>query len=894
MFLDEQTWTQQPTNNPHPISINNDLAYIIYTSGSTGRPKGVAIAHSSPVAFVKWAHSVFSAEQLAGVLASTSICFDLSIFEIFVPLTQGGSVILVENALYIEQARQSPVPITLINTVPSAAAELLNMNAIPASVQVINLAGEPLKNSLVQALYQNTSVREVYNLYGPSEDTTYSTFTKVAKNAQHEPTIGQAIANTRIYILDKYNQPLPPGIPGELCIAGAGLAQRYLHRPETTAEKFLNVELFGKTERIYKTGDLARWLPDGNLQYLGRIDYQIKLRGFRIELGEIEASLLKHSKIQEAVVLVREDSEHDSYGALRYQHLVAYVVPTTEGDYTSQSEQVELWEQVFNDSYTQQTTPTDDPTLNLAGWKDSYTGEPILRSAMQEWRDTTVEQILELAPKRVWEIGCGTGMLLFKVASHCQHYLGTDFASSGLQYIEQHLKQQSLQNKVTLKQSAANQFDGIESNVYDLVIINSVIQYFPSLDYLLSVIAGAIKTVSHQGKILIGDVRNLHLLAAFHTTTEFYRAPDDLSIQDLRQKIQNRIRTEEELLIDPDFFIALKQRFSRISHVQIELKRGYSHTEMSRFRYDVVLHLDQVDIPLTQPHCLDWQEQQLNLATIERILTTEQPDLLGIKSIPNARLTSEMALLAQIPQLDGTVTDLKAAIAQVKSGIEPEAFRNLARDLPYTAFIQYSSTGFSDYDVVFQRHIFEEDKIPRFATKGNWRLKPWQNYANQPLQYRTNQIDPALLAEWRDFLEKTLPDYMIPSHFVVLDKLPLTPNGKVDRKALPAPGPKIAVTDIELPVTETEKLLAQLWAKLLKYEAIARQDNFFNLGGHSLLATQLCYRIRDTFKVELPLRQVFESPTIIDLANYIDSCIWVNSTTTDIQPLNSDEEEIEL
>jgi amino acid adenylation domain-containing protein len=894
VFLDQPTWSDSPTENPQKFIRFDDLAYVIYTSGSTGKPKGVAIAHASAVAFVNWAHSVFSTEQLAGVLASTSICFDLSIFEIFVPLTQGGSVILVENALYIEQAHQSSIPITLINTVPSAAAELLNMNVIPSSVQVINLAGEPLRNNLVQALYQNTSVQEVYNLYGPSEDTTYSTFTKVAKNAQHEPTIGKAIANTRIYILDHANQPLPPGVPGELCIGGAGLAQGYLHRPDLTAEKFITLELFGKTERIYKTGDLARWLPDGNLQYLGRIDHQVKLRGFRIELGEIEASLLKHPKIQEAVVLVREDSEHDSYGELRYQRLVTYVVPTTESDYTSQSEQVELWEQVFNDSYTQQTTPTDDPTLNLAGWKDSYTGEPILRSAMQEWRDTTVEQILELAPKRVWEIGCGTGMLLFKVASHCQHYLGTDFASSGLQYIEQHLKQQSLQNKVTLKQSAANQFDGIESNVYDLVIINSVIQYFPSLDYLLSVIEGAIKTVSHQGKILIGDVRNLHLLAAFHTTTEFYRAPDDLSIQDLRQKIQNRIRTEEELLIDPDFFIALKQRFSRISHVQIELKRGYSHTEMSRFRYDVILHLDQVDIPLTQPQCLDWQEQQLNLATIERILTTEQPDLLGIKSIPNARLTPEMALLAQIPQLDGTVTDLKAAIAQVKSGIEPEAFRNLARDLPYKAFIQYSSTGFSDYDVVFQRHIFEEDKIPRFATKGNWRLKPWQNYANQPLQYRTNQIDPALLAEWRDFLEKTLPDYMIPSHFVVLDKLPLTHNGKVDRKALPAPDPKVAVTDIELPVTETEKLLAQLWAKLLKYEVIARQDNFFNLGGHSLLATQLCYRIRDTFKVELPLRQVFESPTIIDLANYIDSCIWVNSTTTDIQPLNSDEEEIEL
>nr|WP_306459847.1 phosphopantetheine-binding protein [Dolichospermum heterosporum] len=683
-------------------------------------------------------------------------------------------------------------------------------------------------------------------------------------------------------------------MPGELCIAGAGLAQRYLHRPETTAEKFLNVELFGKTERIYKTGDLARWLPDGNLQYLGRIDYQIKLRGFRIELGEIEASLLKHSKIQEAVVLVREDSEHDSYGALRYQHLVAYVVPTTEGDHINQSEQIKLWEQVFNDSYTQQPNPTDDPTLNLAGWKDSYTGKPIPQSAMQEWRDITVEQILELAPKRVWEIGCGTGMLLFKVASHCQHYLGTDFSSSGLQYIEQYLKQQSLQNKVTLKQSAANQFEGIESNTYDLVIINSVIQYFPSLDYLLSVIEGAIKTVSNQGKIFMGDVRNLHLLEAFHTAVEFYRAPDKLSIQDLRQQIQKSICNEGELLIDPDFFIALKQKFPRISHVKVQLKRGYSHTEMSRFRYDVVLYLDQTETSVTETQCLDWQEQQLNIKTIERILTTERPDLLSIKYIPNARLTSEMALLEKITQIDGQVSDLKAVIAQVKSGIEPEAFLDLTQDLPYTPFIQYTSTSFAYYDVIFQRNIPGKEQIPRFNQSKNWRQKPWQHYANQPLQYRTNQVDPALLEEWRYFLGKNLPDYMIPSHFVVLEKLPLTPNGKVDRKALPAPGKTVVATNIELPITETEKLLAQLWAKLLKYEVIARQDNFFNLGGHSLLATQLCYRIRDTFKVELPLRQVFESPTIIDLANYIDSCIWVNSTTTDIQPLNSDEEEIEL
>ncbi|MEH1937181.1 MAG: amino acid adenylation domain-containing protein [Nostoc sp.] len=894
VFLEPETWVNQSINNPNLQNSPDDLAYVIYTSGSTGRPKGVAIAQSSPVALVKWAHSVYSAEQLAGVLASTSICFDLSIFEIFVPLTQGGSVIVVENALYIEQARNSIVPMTLVNTVPSAAAELLNMNVIPASVQIINLAGEPLKNRLVQVLYQTTSVTGVYNLYGPSEDTTYSTFTKVAKNAQHEPTIGKAIANTRIYILDSYNQPLPPGIPGELCIAGAGLAQGYLNRPDLSAEKFIDIKLFNQTERIYKTGDLARWLSDGNLQYLGRIDHQVKLRGFRIELGEIETSLLKHPKIQEAVVIVREETDLD-------QRLVAYIVPTATDNRTSQVEQVELWEQVFNNNYSQQQIPTDDPTLNLAGWNDSYTGEPIPQAAMEEWRNTTVAQILELEPKRIWEIGCGTGMLLFKIAPHCQHYLGTDFSPEALQYIEQHLKQQSLNDRVTLKHNAANQFDGIETNAYDLVIINSVIQYFPSLDYFLSVLEGAIKAVKTQGAIFIGDVRNLHLIEAFHTAVEFYRAPDELSIKDLRQRIQKSICNEGELLIDPNLFIALKQRFPRISHVQIQLKQGYAQTEMSRFRYDVILHLDQIDTPVAETQWLDWQTEQLNLETIERILTTQQPDLIGIKNIPNARLTSEIALLEEIAQLDGTVSDLKAAVAQAKLGREPEAFRTLARDLPYTPFIQYSSTGFSNYDVVFQRNIIGQRKLPRFNQAENLRLKPWQHYANQPLQYRTNQVDPTIFAEWQEFLGKTLPDYMIPSHFTVLEKLPLTPNGKVDRKALPAPNVTVSSTDIELPVTSTEKLLAELWAKLLKYEAMpaagyayARHDNFFNLGGHSLLATQLIARIRDTFKVELPLRKVFEFPTLTELANYLHTCIWVNSSTADMQTLNSDEEEIEL
>ena len=292
-----------------------DLAYVLYTSGSTGQPKGVALENRSAVAFVSWARDVFTADELSGVLASTSICFDLSIFELFVPLCCGGKVILAENALALP-ALPAVGEVTLINTVPSAIRELLRVNGVPSSVLVVNLAGEPLQTAVVDKIYGDTSVRKVYDLYGPTETTTYSTFT--LRKPGEPATIGRPLANEQVYILDKQMQPMPIGIPGDLFIGGAGLARGYLNRPDLTAERFLaNPHKPG--ERLYKTGDVARWREDGNLIYLGRSDHQVKIRGFRIELGEIEAVLKSHPSVGDAIVMVREDRPGD-------KRLAAYVV----------------------------------------------------------------------------------------------------------------------------------------------------------------------------------------------------------------------------------------------------------------------------------------------------------------------------------------------------------------------------------------------------------------------------------------------------------------------------------------------------------------------------------------------------------------------------------------
>jgi amino acid adenylation domain-containing protein len=306
---------RESEHNPLARATAQNLAYVIYTSGSTGQPKGVAIQHGSAATLLQWAREIFTAEELSGVLAATSVCFDLSVFEMFVPLAWGGKVIMARNALELREAAKHQ-KVTLVNTVPSAISALLSTGGLPTSVQTVNLAGEPLPEKLVEQIYQQTQVKRVWDLYGPSEGTTYSTYgmRRVGESAN----IGKPIANTQVYVLDHRMEPTPAGVRGELYLSGAGLARGYLQQPALTAEKFLPHPFSDSGERLYRTGDVARWRMDGKLEFLGRTDHQVKIRGFRIECGEIETVLNGHNAIQSSVVVVREDVLGD-------KQLVAYV-----------------------------------------------------------------------------------------------------------------------------------------------------------------------------------------------------------------------------------------------------------------------------------------------------------------------------------------------------------------------------------------------------------------------------------------------------------------------------------------------------------------------------------------------------------------------------------------
>ncbi|WP_431262153.1 amino acid adenylation domain-containing protein [Roseateles chitinivorans] len=317
--IDEARIAEQDEHDPGRQSFGlapGHMAYVIYTSGSTGQPKGVAIEHGNAVNFIQWGREAFSTDELAMTLFSTSINFDLHVFELFVPLSAGTSIRLVPDALTHDDRWND---VTLINTVPSAMQSLLDNDRLPDALRCINLAGEPLRGTLVERAFASSRTRRVANLYGPSETTTYSTFVSMDRSEGFRPGIGRPVANTRVYVLDAHGAPVPLGVIGELHIGGHGVARGYFNRDELTRQRFLPDPFSDQPgARMYKTGDLGRWLPDGTLAFLGRNDHQVKIRGFRIELGEIETRLLQCAGVREAVVLAREDQDGD-------RRLVAYL-----------------------------------------------------------------------------------------------------------------------------------------------------------------------------------------------------------------------------------------------------------------------------------------------------------------------------------------------------------------------------------------------------------------------------------------------------------------------------------------------------------------------------------------------------------------------------------------
>lgn len=895
VYLDTH-WAQISEETPgNPLSdvSPSNMCYVIFTSGSTGKPKGVQIRHRSLVNFIHSMGHRPGLNESDRLVAVTTISFDIHTLEIYLPLTVGATVILASQQLVADGLGLAELIMrygaTVMQATPATWRMLLatkwpgnrNLKAI--------CGGEALPRELANSLLEKTA--SLWNIYGPTETTVWSTLCHITPERTIQSwdateTIGRPIANTQVYILDKHLQPVPVGVAGELYIGGDGVAVGYLNRPDLTQKAFLK-NPFLDHSRMYRTGDLARYQSDGNIEYLGRIDNQVKIRGFRIELGEIESVLASHSDIDQSVVMARTDHEDDT-------RLVAYVVPSaSQGhDQTSDDSSSHLledgnilqeWQLAWDSAYEQPTNELDS-TLNISGWKSSYTNELIPTEEMREWVECTVMRIQSVQPKSVLEIGCGTGMLLFRIAPECAHYCGVDVSSSGLKYIQQQIDALPGEwSHVRLLNQLAHESHGIESGAFDTVIINSVIQYFPSVDYLVAVIERAVNAVSSGGVVFVGDIRSFPLLEAFHASIQLFQASDELSFDKLRQQVVKHQQLEEELLIDPAFFSVLKQRLPAISQVKIELRRGEHLNEMNKFRYDAWLYVGDCS-QASEPEKWDWQFQQSSISGVEAYLRESSPSELCVKGVPNSRLMRDVRLVELLKSNNQvkTVKELRDLLQQLPEGIDPESWWTL--DVPYRISLTHSSGCLDRYDVFFQSNTKPHESPISTLTTPDDHLRPLQYYANNPsFGQLANQLKPKL----REHCNSKLPDYMVPSAFIVLPELPLTPNGKVDRQALPAPDKLNAVSQAEYvaPRNEVEKHLIQIWEEVLSVSPIGIYDDFIQLGGHSLLGIKILVLVQERMNVELAVHRLFECPTVAELASLVRAAEGV-AIENNIQPLS--------
>ncbi|MCZ6674823.1 MAG: AMP-binding protein, partial [Verrucomicrobia bacterium] len=776
--------------------------------------------------------------------------------------------------------------ITVWHSVPALLEMFVNhisdrADLCPQSLRLVLLGGDWIPVNLPDRLKAMVKGVHMVSMGGATECSMDSTIYDIEAPSSNWKSIpyGVPMANQLAYVLDSRFNPLPIGVPGELYLGGIGVGSGYLNRAQLTAEKFVPNPFSGVPgDRMYRTGDLVRYMLDGNLELLGRIDFQVKVRGYRVELGEIASTLCQHSAVKEALV-VANDIEQGTPS--KGKQLVAYVVQQLQGNdegapsNQSQTEHISQWQQIYAETYSE-TSDTHDPTFNIIGWNSSYTGLPIPLEEMREWVDQSIQRILALQPTRILELACGTGLLLFKVAPHCEKYVGVDFSNEGLNYIRQQLARPELDmSQVTLLQRMADNFEGIEPDSFDLVILHSVVQLFPGIDYLLRVLEGAINAVQPGGFIFVGDVISLPLLEAFHTSVQLFQAPSWVSKAELRQRVQKAMNKEEQLFLDPAFFTALMQHHPKITQIEIQLRRGRFLNEMTRFRFDVVLHIGGEIEAKKEIQWLDWQEQKMTISAVHKLLTEAEPEIMGIASVPNSRLAAEVTVVELLASSNGpeTVEDMRATLDQMTQNgfIDPEDFWAISDKLPYDVSINWS-TSVSSFDVLFRHRMAGSANLSRSrppGPHGKVSIKPWSNYANNPLQ---SAMARRLVPELRTFLQEKLPDYMAPSTFVLLDALPLSPNGKVDRRALPPPDqtrPE-GTADFVSPRNPVEEVVASIWAEVFDFEQVGIHDNFLEMGGHSLLAIQIMSRLLDVFPVELPLRYLFASPNVAELVKRIE------------------------
>ncbi|MEB3982900.1 amino acid adenylation domain-containing protein, partial [Mycobacterium sp. 663a-19] len=835
-----------------PLGVDN-TAHVIFTSGSTGAPKGVAVGHAG-LAAVTQLREVFGLSAGDRLLMVASPTFDVSVGELLLAVGSGAALVVAPPDAYAGEALTMLLQTQRVSAAVVTPTVLASLDRGRAdAVGTLITTGEACPRELAVAWAPG---RRMFNAYGPTETTIWATCSPPL-SAGRPVDIGAPIRGMCALVLDARLNPAPVGVVGELYLAGPALARGYLGRPGSTAERFVANPYGGAGTRMYRTGDLVRWTSGGTLDYLGRADTQIKLHGQRIELGEIESVLLACPEVTQAAGALHQDST----GA----HLVAYVTldQTGTGESTAvrDAEIVEQWQHTYDELYCTEAEPCWLGT-DFRGWNSSYTGEPIPLEEMAEWRSATVYRIMALQPRRVLEIGAGSGLLLSQIAPRCEHYVATDVSMAAVRNLARALERSQLprRDRIQLLAQPAHLIGALPHGYFDTIILNSVVQYFPNGKYLADVIDTAMDLLAPGGRLFIGDVRNHALHGAFQATVALARTPS-AEIAEIRQRVQRAMVSEPELLLAPEFFTTWAADHPSVAGLDIQVKRGFADNELTRYRYEVVVHKNPIPVhSLGATPTWAWTECAGPLGLQARLMS-QRPAAVRVVGVPRAGLVTDVRLEEAVAAGRPPADALVEATATVDSAA-PEQLHRLGENIGYHVAVTWGAQPGTIDAVFIAPSDLGTESVPALTDVylPTTAARERTNGCNDP---HTNTKISAV----RQRLSERMPDYMLPAQIIVLDDFPLTSSGKVDRKALPAP--VFAATSFRPPQTETEKIVADVYAEVLGLQRVGVDDSFFELGGDSLSATRVTAAVNKRLGTELAVRTMFYAPSVRSLCEQL-------------------------
>ena len=801
--IESEAIARESTQNLDANTGAGNLAYVIYTSGSTGTPKGVMVQHRSVL-------NLLTALQRAiyvnlpipsHVSLNAPFSFDASVKQL-IQLLAGHTLYLVPEELRPDGERLlrwlSEEQVTLFDCTPAQLRLLLDAGLGGATMpdetlRAVLVGGEAINDALWTRLGDSAPTR-YYNVYGPTECTVDAVVCEVKGGDTPEPpSIGRPVANTQAYVLDESQRLLATGVVGELYLGGAGLARGYLKRPELTAEKFVPDSYGGEAgARLYRTGDLVRYSPNGQIEFMGRTDHQVKVRGYRVELGEIEAVLRGHEAVRDCVVVTRDDES----GSKR---LVAYVVDAQQSADDSAGHN--------GDANGRYSLPN-----GLAVAQQNKNETDYLYSEIFQ-KQTYFRHGIGLRDGAcVFDVGANIGLFTLFVTHHWKDL--TVYAFEPIPDIYENLRHNAglgggLVKTLPVGLSDAEKTEtftfyprytmmsGISAYADAAQEVEVIKQYLHNEEQ--SGVAGASELLAHSDELLAGRFESQLHECRLRPLSDIIREEKVERIDLLKVDVQRAEMDVLQGIRDEDW--------QRIEQVVMEVHEAEGEASAGRIR-----------------------EISALLERHSFTVVVEQEDL-----------------------LQGTDRYNLYAVQQKANGHQSNG-REGVREKPASAL-----------------PLFEPPLAAVVTTKG--------------------ETSKSLVDELRRHLREQLPEYMMPSAVMLLDELPLTRHGKVDRNALPAPesvaGKSSEQSAEALPRTPHEELVASVWESVLNVGAVGRDDNFFELGGHSLLATQIMSRMREVFQTDIPLRTLFEQPTVSAFAASVGQALELKSHLAPTPPLKA-------